>query len=292
VRVRSLGGGVVRVRLPRPLPLRAGDRAVLRDPGRRTVAAGLLVLDADPPPLRRRGAAAARAAELGAATGALDATVEVARRGAMRRAHLHGLGGVPPAGVQEVGDWLVAPDRWQRWVAAVEPAVQAWAVRNPLDPAVPVPALAYALGLPDDALAAPVAVASGLDVSGGRVHPAAVPASLGAAEEAVRTLEVRLGAQPFAAPEADELSRLGLGHRELSAAERTGRLLRLDGDVVLLPSAPDLAVSRLGVLPQPFTTSQARQAFRTTRRVAVPLLEHLDRLGRTERVDGVLRRLR
>jgi selenocysteine-specific elongation factor len=45
-------------------------------------------------------------------------------------------------------------------------------------------------------------------------------------------------------------------------------------------------------LPQPFTLSAARQALGTTRRVAVPLLEYLDRIGVTERVDGELRKLR
>ena len=42
----------------------------------------------------------------------------------------------------------------------------------------------------------------------------------------------------------------------------------------------------LAGLPQPFTLSQARQALGTTRRVAVPLLEHLDGKGWTRRVDG------
>jgi selenocysteine-specific elongation factor len=292
VHLRPLGGDVVRVRLPGPLPLRAGDRAVLRDPGRQTVAAGLLVLDADPPPLRRRGAAAARAVELRSATGKLDGTVEVMRRGAMRRAHLQSLGGLPPEGVIEIGQWLIAPEQWDRWVAAVAPAVAASAQRDPLEPAMPLAALTRELGLPDDALAVPVATASGLEVSGGRVRPTTAPDSLGAAEEPVRILEARLAEDPFAAPEADELARLRLGRRELAAAERTGRLLPLDGDVVLLPSAPELAAARLGELPQPFTTSQARQALDTTRRVAIPLLEHLDRIGRTERVDGTLRRLR
>ena len=49
VRVRPLGPDTVRLRLGRPLPLRIGDRAVLRDPGRRVVAAGLVVLDVRPP---------------------------------------------------------------------------------------------------------------------------------------------------------------------------------------------------------------------------------------------------
>ena len=45
----------------------------------------------------------------------------------------------------------------------------------------------------------------------------------------------------------------------------------------------------LAGLPQPFTMSQARQALGTSRRVAVPLLEHLDDRGWTRRVDGRLR---
>ena len=44
-------------RLDRPLPLRIGDRALLRDPGSRA-SRGVTVLDVAPPPLRRRGAAA------------------------------------------------------------------------------------------------------------------------------------------------------------------------------------------------------------------------------------------
>jgi selenocysteine-specific elongation factor len=84
---------------------------------------------------------------------------------------------------------------------------------------------------------------------------------------------------------------LKLGRRELAAAERAGRLMRLGGDVVLLPSATEQAVTRLAALPQPFTASEARQALGTTRRVAIPLLEQLDAQGRTERVDPTSRRV-
>jgi selenocysteine-specific elongation factor len=101
----------------------------------------------------------------------------------------------------------------------------------------------------------------------------------------VAKLEARLHADPFLAPLAGDLVALGLGVRELAAAERAQRVLRLEGGVVLLPSAPELAVQALAQLPQPFTTSQARQALGTSRRVAIPLLEHLDGLGRTRRVD-------
>ncbi|WP_369821404.1 SelB C-terminal domain-containing protein [Kocuria sp. CNJ-770] len=55
---------------------------------------------------------------------------------------------------------------------------------------------------------------------------------------------------------------------------------------MLLPTAPALAMRELARLPQPFTTSQARQALGTTRRVAIPLLEHLDARGWTRRLDA------
>ena len=48
----------------------------------------------------------------------------------------------------------------------------------------------------------------------------------------------------------------------------------------------------LAGLPQPFTLSAARQALGTTRRVAVPLLEHLDGRGWTRRLDGNVREVR
>jgi selenocysteine-specific elongation factor len=40
----------------------------------------------------------------------------------------------------------------------------------------------------------------------------------------------------------------------------------------------------LAGLPQPFTLGEARRALGTTRRVAVPLLELLDRRGATRRL--------
>jgi selenocysteine-specific elongation factor len=48
----------------------------------------------------------------------------------------------------------------------------------------------------------------------------------------------------------------------------------------------------LAALAQPFTLSEAKQALRTTRRVAVPLLELLDRRRLTERLSDDRRRVR
>jgi selenocysteine-specific elongation factor len=102
----------------------------------------------------------------------------------------------------------------------------------------------------------------------------------------VHALEQRLRTDPFDVPEADDLAALGLASRELAAAERVGRLLRLAEGIVVLPSAPALAMRTLSALPQPFTTSAARQALGMTRRTVIPLLEHLDRRGWTRRLDA------
>ncbi len=59
--------------------------------------------------------------------------------------------------------------------------------------------------------------------------------------------------------------------------------------VYLLPTAYGEALRRVAALGGPFTTSEARRALGTTRRVAVPLLEALDAAGRTRRIDATRR---
>jgi selenocysteine-specific elongation factor len=293
VRLRPLGPRVVRIALPQPLPLAAGDRAVLRDPGRPAAIFGVLVLDAEPPSLTGRGAAARRAAELRSRSAEPDPAVEIARRGAVTREHLAALGipDGPVDDVVEVGGWLVAGPTWRGWTAAAPDAVADWAARSPLEPGMPPVALARRLQLPDPALVGPVVRAARLTVDDGRVRFATATVSLGPAEAGVAFVERRLRDEPFAAPESRDLTDHGLGRRELATAERAGRLLRISDEIVLLPSAPDEAVARLRTLPQPFTTSEARQTLGTTRRVVIPLLEYLDARGRTERVDATTRRV-
>jgi len=122
-------------------------------------------------------------------------------------------------------------------------------------------------------------------------RPGTGPA-FGLAEPGLQALESRLQQTPFDAPERPDLQAWGLGHRELAAAEHAGRVLLLADDVVLLPVSPALAMRVLTSLPQPFTTSEARQALTTTRRVAIPLLEYLDARGWTRRLDGGHREVR
>ncbi|WP_422769580.1 selenocysteine-specific translation elongation factor [Plantactinospora sp. WMMC1484] len=287
-RVRPLGPDTARLRLDRPLPLRVGDRALLRDPGRRHVAGGVTVLDVVPPKLARRGAAAARATVLAGLDGRPDERSELARRGLARRGDLERMG-VPVTTAPVAGEWHADPAHWTELRRRLVDEVARWAAEHPLEPAAPVDTLRRLLGLPDRALVEAL-VGAPLVARDGRIgQRGAVDALPEQVARAVRRLGAELAERPFAAPEADRLADYGLGQREIGAAVRAGALLRLAGNVVLLPDAPERAIRVLAGLPQPFTLSAARQALGTTRRVAVPLLELLDRRGATRRLPDDVR---
>jgi selenocysteine-specific elongation factor len=299
VRVRPLGDDTVRLRPHRPLPLRIGDRAVLRDPGRRRVLAGLTVLDVAPPPLRRRGAAARRAVELAGMTGTPDAADELRRRGRARRADLVAMG-VPARELDALAapgaaGVLLDPDRAIELGTRLAAAVAAHDVADPLDPGLPLEAARRALDLPDTRLVE-VVLRHGADRAGptvsltlrdGRVGHTMASGLPPAVRKALDELRADLQRAPFQAPEAARLDALGLGPRQLASLVRSGELLRVADGIVLLPGADDRAVELLATLGPEFTLSAARQALNTTRRVAVPLLELLARTGRTVRTpDG------
>lgn len=287
--VRLFGDDHARLVLDRRLPLVLGDRLVLRHPGSRRVLGGAQILDADPPVLRRRGDSARRAVALSGLDARGDVLVEVARRGAVTEDHLRRLGfqvDTAPVEVRVLDGWWVHAPTFEAWQQRLRAAVQELHDRDPLAAGLSHGAARDLLALPDPALLDEVARAAGLEQAGGLVRLPGVAGELGPAEQAVAALADRLRDNPFHAPEADDLTALRLGVRELAAAERAGRLLRLRDGVVLLPNAPALAMRELAQLEQPFTTSQARQALGTTRRVAIPLLEHLDARGWTRRLDA------
>jgi len=293
-RLRQLGDDIYRVRMATALPLRIGDRGLLREPSNHDLVLGVTVVDPQPPALQRRGAAARRAEELTEAA-ALDAdaalAAEIRRRGVVSADLLRRLGVRAELPEPLVGDWLVDDELLETLRRRLVDLVDAHARAHPLEPGMTLGAAATSLDLPDAALVRALD-APGLVVSGGRVRTAdadpGLPAGLAAQVDAVRAA---LADDPFRAPEAGELAALGLGRRELAAADRAGALLVLDGGVVLLPDAPGRARDRLAGLDPPFTVSQARQAWRTSRRVALPLLDLLDRTRVTERLPDGTRQL-
>ena len=293
VRVRALGERAARLTFDRPLPLQVGDRAVLRDPGQQAVTAGVHVIDPDPPELGRRGDATRRGDDLSSGrAGTPPAQVE--RRGAIRAADLARLGFTRPTdtdGVHTIDGWLVHDATWQRWQHELTAAVTEQAKNDPQQPGLVPDAIRRELGVPDSELFAALVATIGLRTKDGRIGQPGVEQSLGRAAGAFDWLAERWRDEPLYAPERDELLERGLTTKDLATAERAGVAIRLAPDLVVAPTAIEFTLQHLAELDQPFTLSAARQHLGTTRRVAVPLLELMDRRGLTVRDDDARRRL-
>jgi selenocysteine-specific elongation factor len=279
--VRPVGPDTARLTLAEPLPLRVGDRVVLRTD--RGIAGGAVMLDVNPAPLRRRGAGRRRADELESYPDSPDAAAELRRRGIVRQRDLRTIGIEPPV-PPLVADWLVAPELQRSLRDRLANLVRQRAA-DPSKPPLQVEDARRALELPDVRLV-PALIQAPMTIRDGAILPAEAPDALAAAvRDSLQALEKR--SSGFAVPTDDELVALGLGAAQVAAAVRAGRLLRLAPGVVLLPATVDYAVSVVAGLAQPFTASQAREALGTTRKVIVPLLEYLAAQGRTRRdADG------
>jgi selenocysteine-specific elongation factor len=212
-----------------------------------------------------------------------------------------GVAGNVPQPVTASG-WLADPARWTELGRQLAEVVTAHARRDPLAIGLPPEAARAALRLPDrslvEALARRPDPPSQVRLDSGYLR-------LGAAQKAAPAQEVPphvlagvqavladLAGAPFMAPEAGRLRELGLDARAIGAAARAGLLLRVAEQIVLAPGAEAQAARALAGLPQPFTAAEARQALGTTRRVAIPLLEFLDRAGITQRLPDDRRRLK
>ena len=321
-RLRPLGAeetGVARLTLREPLPLHVGDRLLLRDPGSAGVTIlGATVLDVAPPELVRRGAAAAAGREL-AAWPDRPAAADLLRRHGLLRASALAAMGVTAGDVSSLpppvtaSGWLADPARWGELRRQLAEVVAAHARRDPLAIGLPPEAARAALRLPDRTLvealarprvseAAPEGAPSRVWLDGGYLRlgePQKASQAQGPAPTlppqviaGVRAVLADLADAPFMAPEAGRLRELGLDGRAIGAAVRAGLLLRVTEQIVLAPGAEAQAARALAGLPQPFTAAEARQALGTTRRVAIPLLEFLDRAGITQRLPDDRRRVR
>jgi selenocysteine-specific elongation factor len=287
-----------------------GDRLLLRDPGSAGVTIlGATVLDVSPPALVRRGAAATAGRELAAWPDVPAAADLLRRHGLLRASAVAAMGvtGSLPAPVTASG-WLADPARWAELRRQLAGLVAAHARRDPLAIGLPPEAARAALRLPDRALVEALARLPPADATpqvlldGGYLRlgeprnplqtqepQPALPPHVAAA---VRAVLADLAGAPFMAPEAGRLRELGLDGRAIGAAARAGLLLRVTEQIVLAPGAEAEAARALAGLPQPFTAAEARQALGTTRRVAIPLLEYLDRAGITQRLPDDRRRVR
>jgi len=296
---RPTGGTTrgARIVLDQPVIARAGDRFVLRQSSPAATIGGGVVTDPVPP---RRG----RPWPV-----ALDATSRLARmlaeagvRG-IERSSLAVRTGEPPGqvaallgalgdGVRLVGAHVVAADELARLASGVEHAIESFHATAPLEPGMALQLLRSRMAAPVEMVdeVVRVAVDAGrLVVDGALVRRAGWTAR---ADDADRVLAEQLlgtlasaGAEP---PSVAELVReYGTGTaRVLRFLERSGRVVAVESERYYERVAHATLLSRLAAAMQggrERTPAELREALGVSRKYLIPLLEHCDRVGYTER---------
>jgi selenocysteine-specific elongation factor len=294
-------GAFARIRLSSPLVLDVGDRFVLRESGRRETVAGGVVLDADPP--RRPGARAIERLERRGRTGAEDLpALLISERGAVRASDLRILTGRSPAeipGASLAGGWWIGDtlrdaitDALERRLAAFH-AAEPHAAGEELAPIRPaVSRLLRSNGVPSDADLVDAVLGSAIDT--GRLVREGAAVRLGsyapavASDDQLALIEAVRSGEPTP-PTIVELGRRGFQRSLVDSVVRSGELVRISPDLVVtagLVRHAEECVREAG--DAGITVSALRERLGTSRKYAVPLMEHMDRSGATRR-SGDLR---
>lgn len=284
-------GGFVRIGVSDPLVLDVGDRFVVREAGRRETVAGGVVLDVDPPDRPRLAAARRLDGREHAARADLPPLL-VSERGAVLASDVAILTGTRPSGIdgaERAGAWWVARRVFDQVGGALEAELAAFHENHPLDEGLDLPAARAILvrglqvaGAPRevslaDALLSALSESGRVLREGSTVRLASHMVSLaGREEEASRLVRAVAEAEPTP-PTVRELTSAGFAPEVIDAATRAGMLVRVSGDLVMTPGlvAHAEAVVR-GSGSNGITVSAFREALGTSRKYALPLLEHLD----------------
>jgi selenocysteine-specific elongation factor len=278
VRIRPAGDGYLVVS-DLALPLRHGDRFVLRDTGRRAVVAGGVVLDPDPPlrgpALRRSGSMAFAPSSTEAARALLD------MRGSddVNRLRAHTGASTDPGVV--VGTTAITTDSLTRLARRLVDEVDRFHHETPLRPGIPSATLASRLAVTLDLVDHVVRTADELEVAQGVVRRRGRAVSLSPADQEAwdrgrKTLEEA----GLLAPRVGDLP---LSTELVHQLVRSGALVRISSDLVYLPETVERLRSIVAGMPDGFTVAQFRDAAGLTRKYAVPILEWSDAQSLTVR---------
>lgn len=297
VRIRLLGAGrldtttAALLTIAEPVPLRMGDRFVVREVGRRVVVGGGVVLDPQPPARTPETGAARRLAAVLDGDRDAWAAALLETRGVTTRAALEtDTGGGRVEGALTAGDVIMTAEAAASITRELVRRTTDYHSNNPLRPGIPAATLASAAGIDRVVLEVLVAAAPDrLHNDGATVRSAEFDVRLTAnQEEQWRRAEQVLTDAGLAVPRT---SSLGLDQELLHAIVRREMLVVVGDDVAYLPTQIAEIMARLASFEDGFTVSEFREAMGISRRHAVPLLEWLDGGGWTSR-RGDIRTLR
>ena len=302
------------LRLTAPLLGFLGDRFVVRDASGQHTLAGGVVLNPDSNPTdfrspEQRALVAARAANPDDVD--LAVWTEIARAGIVQISHLLQRSSFSAAEIATVlqrlwdhgdlflhgdlaGKALVWRELRERAANLIDAAHRANPERRGLELTDLRAELSSILPAVFDALMVDLCrtnfVRTGSMIARGSHRPSLPPEILPAAE----SIRAMLSAKPFDPPNRKDLSQDRHLQQALRFLIEQGDMVELNSEIVLLRDAAEQMRSTVvGLISDhgPATASQLRQAIGTSRRVIIPFLEYLDRVGVTQRI-GDSRQLR
>lgn len=289
-RIKMIGERFARLTLSEPLVLIPGDRVVIRDTGRQITVGGGRVLDAHPSSARITDRTEGLLQERAGAGPSSLGDVIVKQRGVVETRRLPALAGVESApNASVLPGFLVAP-AWLAWMQAkAEQVLRRFHQEHPFEQGMTREALRSALTMHNERLfTETVAAFDSITAEGPlvKMNDHAVP--LGSELDDVRS--AASGMQP---PTYRELIARFEASR-VHALIQSGDLIRVSEEIVVLAETMASAKTTIAKAFEdqgPLTAAQIKDALGTTRKYAIPLLEHLDREGFTQR-DGDVRSIR
>jgi selenocysteine-specific elongation factor len=307
---------LAQMRLETPAFLFAGDRFILRDWSEHNTLAGALVLDPDAS--RKLFRSEARLNFLKARADAAGdisrfVTSQLWRDGAARKSQLllqsrfsaaaiaDALSQQAAAGALIVaGDFVVDPEKWKHLRKTAANTIDARHRAHPEQPGLPLADLRAALkdelsaAEIFDALIAELCRSEFVRAGTAIRRTAHMPALSAPLQAAATKIRAAMAAKPFDPPSRKDLAPDPVSQQALRFLIESGEIIGIDADIVMTAEIVKRATEMVREFIKtrgPSTTSDLRQMLGSSRRVAMPFLERLDRDAITLR-QGDKRRLR
>jgi selenocysteine-specific elongation factor len=295
--IRAGERAFARITLSRPVVLDTHDSFVLREAGRQETVAGGQVLDTDPPSRPGPDPTGRLEDRVDAGRPAL-AWLLVADRGVVRASEVLPLTGAPAReaiarGAVQLGGWLAAPEVVEDMGSRLSQSLSDHHARHPLRPGLEVGEarslladLRPVFSDPDlvDAFLGYLVAEGVLARDATVVRMPSHSISTAGREDADRLVETVRTGEP-SPPSVKELASAGFGPELIRAVCAEGRLVRVSTDIVITPELASRAeeILREKAHPPGITVSAFKEALGTSRKYALPILEHFDARGLTRR---------
>lgn len=300
---------LAQLRLEEPVFLLTGDRVVLRDGSQQNTLAGGTVLDALPD---RQGFRSDSRAEFLTPRAENPDSLKTQLESLLKRDHLvdaasplpnspfspetiakHIASGVAEGSLVQQGPLLLAASWWKAQLKDAAQTIKRWHRNHPDQPSMPLESLETSLADCPEPLLALIPEAleplgftrQGKGISHSS-HQLTLPAELQQNAQSILSRLNRSGLQP---PNKAELGSDAPTQQAMQFLIRSGQVIELDPKVVISQEARDLAAQKVRDFISAHgqaTASELRQHLDSTRKVVMPLLEHLDATGLTVRTDN------